>query len=172
MKVFDLELHRHIRDYFVEDKFSSMDNLEITADLFLEDISDDFPNQRPDGPYKIGGMSAYYQDQKRKGMLPSQADVQDVVDQQVKKSGRGSIKDMWGNPWAPNEEKVFINIRKNTIGGARGNMTLQRQLGHDLMIKPLDQGGIGATQTRNTSNATYWLPGELFDIHLKNNKIK
>lgn len=172
MKVFDLEFQRHVRDHFVEDKFSSMDDLEITTNLFLEDISDDFPNKRPEGPYKIGGMSAYYQDQKRKGMLPSDSTAQDVVNKQVKKVGKGSVKDMWGNPWAPNEDKVFINIRNNQISGARGFLTLQKQIGHDLMIKPLDQGGIGATQTTNTSNATYWLPGELFDIHVKNKKIK
>ena len=36
MKVFDLDLQRHIRDYFVEDKFSSMDDLEIKAKDFID----------------------------------------------------------------------------------------------------------------------------------------
>ena len=61
MKIFDLEMQRFQYDIENNNKFKDMyvENLEIDAKEFIPEV------ERPDGPYKIGGMSSYALDQQR-----------------------------------------------------------------------------------------------------------
>jgi hypothetical protein len=165
MKVVDLDLLRWEWNLFKEDpnnRHTKQDDLDFEAKEFIpEDIG------RPDGPYKIGGMSAYYTATGGKG------DPSLEIPAPTKTSGKGSIKNMVGNPWAPNEQKVFISLVDGRVSGARGNMQVNlMNVKHEDMVRPLEQGGLGATQTSNTSKRIYWMPAELFDIHVKNKKLK
>jgi len=90
---------------------------------------------------------------------------------QSKGYNKGSIEKMLGNPWAPNDQKVFIDLNNGRVSGALGPMRISKMLTHQNLITPLEQGGLGATQTTNTSKKTYWMPAQLYQVHVNNKKI-
>jgi len=134
-------------------KCSDMDTVRLVHDLFegkFNQMDLDQQEMRPD-------------DFNHKYGKPNAATGIDVTK---------ASKELKGNPWAPNHEKVFINLTSNQVSGAMGNMALQGQINPAVIVKPLEHGGLGATQTTNTSNKTYWMPMWLFKNHVSNNRIK
>lgn len=155
MKVFDLDFQRYVRDSFVEDKFSSMDNLEIDAKDFIPEVENVI---RPDGPYKIGGMGSYALDQNRlnrqtvatkpkdKMQIGNPRPHPDVV----------NVEFTTGKVWGNNIENLIVNFP-----GFKS---------YEVFVKPLEQGGGGATK-KNASQKTAQLPKWLYDQHMAGKKI-
>lgn len=95
-----------------------------------------------------------------------------------KQKGAGSIEGGWGNPWARNEDKVFIDLKNGRVSGARQATLSSPKLkiaGDDYELtqftNPLERGGMGATQTQNTSQKVVWMPAKLFDIHVNMRRL-
>ncbi len=155
MKVFDLEMQRFVYDIENNNKFKDMyvENLEIDAKEFIPEI------ERPDGPYKIGGMGAYALDQKR------------LSNQTVANQPKDKMK--VGNP-TPHPNVVNVDFYTGKIWGNKiDNVTVTFPGFNSFrnFVKPLEQGGGGAT-VKNSSQQTAQLPKWLYDQHMAGKKIR
>ncbi len=149
MKVFDLEMQRFQYDIENKNKFKDMyiENLEIDAKEFIPEI------ERPEGRYKIGGMSDYALDMAK-------MDKQTVA---TKPTDKMNI----GNP-NPHPDVVNVDFYTGKVYGNKIDNVTVRFPGFNSyakFVKPLEQGGGGATIT-NSSQQQARLPKWLYDRHM------
>ena len=154
MKVFDLVMQRFQYDIENNNKFKDMyiENLEIDAKEFIPEI------ERPDGPYKIGGMGAYALDQKRFNKQTVATIPKDKM--------------QTGNP-NPYPDVVNVDFYTGKVWGNKvDNVTVSFPgfSSYARFVKPLEQGGGGAT-IKNSSQQTAQLPKWLYDQHMYGEKI-
>ena len=154
MKTKDLDILRNIYDIFNEDKHARLDskNLEFTKEEFIPEI------ERPDGPYKIGGMGSYALDQQR-------LNKQSVA---TKPTDKRKI----GNP-SPHPDVVNVDFYTGKVWGNNIDnvtVTFPGFNSYAQFVKPLEQGGGGATK-KNSSEQTAQLPKWLFDQHMAEKRI-
>ena len=149
MKIFDLEMQRFQYDIENNNKFKDMyvENLEIDAKEFIPEV------ERPDGPYKIGGMSSYALDQQR-------LSKQSVA---TKPTDKMNI----GNP-NPYPDVVNVDFYTGKVWGNNiDNVTVAFPgfKNYNIFIAPLEQSGGGATK-KNSSQQTASLPKWLYNKHV------
>jgi len=155
MKTKDLDTLRTIYDIFNEDKHAKLDpkHLDFVKEEFIPEI------ERPDGPYKIGGMGSYALDQQR------------LNRQSVATQPKDKIRT--GNP-TPYPDVVNVDFYTGKVWGDKIDnvtVTFPGFSSYSKFIKPLEQGGGGAT-VKNSSQQTAQLPKWLYDQHMAGKKIR
>ncbi len=157
MKTKDLDTLRSIYDVFNEDKHAKLDprHLDFVKEEFIPEI------ERPDGPYKIGGMGSYALDQQR-------LNRQSVATEPKDKARTGNPK--------PYPDVVNVDFYTGKVWNTTGKLSPETVSfpgynSYRKFVAPLEQGGGGAT-VKNSSQQTATIPFWLYQQHKDNGKIR